>query len=214
MKLKSKKVLVASLASALCLGVVSPTTANAIQVEHKFDLNDILGSTGYNKYSKITGNYSQGVRFKLRSIRNPLHKDWWELRLVVRDGKLKLEGPTNIPNHLTIDDNYSIRVYDRQGILLAKYILDYRKPVSEEFENLKHYFNSYAPTYKYGYITIAGEKWNDTVSFYSKVTPGQTAIKQTSNNDYVKGYNKVNRFRVAFKITDEGLVETPFIWSW
>ena len=213
MKLKSKKILAASLASAVCFSIAGTTTANAIQIDYKFDITDSVNN-GTKQYTKLSGNYEQGVRFKVRSIANPLHKDWWQLKLVVKDGKLQLQGPTNIPSHLTIDDDYTIRVYDPSQNLKAVYKLDYRKKASEEFRKLVESFNKYAPTYKDCYIVIAGKTWRDTVKFYSKENPNQSAITSTSGNDFRNGYQNVSKNRTAFKITDRGLVESYLLWDW
>lgn len=160
------------------------------------------------QYTPINGNYTQGVRFKLRARLNSLYKDWWQMNLTTVNGQLKMVGPTNMPSNLTFDDQFIIHVFDANGYNKFIYRTDYRKNNMPQMNELVNGFNK-ANVGVGDYITIIGKDWNGTVRFDTR----KNAIIKTTNNNYSQGYTSINKYNYAFKVTNDGLKETPFYWS-
>lgn len=158
----------------------------------------------------IQNTYTQGVRFKLRARANSLYKAWWNVELTVSDeGQLIMTGPTNIPSNLTFDDEFIIHVFDR-NTRIAKliYRTQYQKQNAPQMDELMDAFNR-ANVGVGDYITIIGRGWDGTVRFASS----PNAIIQTTDNDYTNGYRSINKYDMAFRVTDEGLKEVPYCWA-
>ena len=157
--------------------------------------------------------WKQTVRFKLRAKWNTLYKAWWSINLVYRDGRLTLEGPTNIPGNLTFDDTFVLgyRNYDKDPLRQETKIITQFRPshncsAGDALRRAMDLFNR-AGIKRFDTIFMNGENWNDTLKF-SSVNP---KIIQNSNNNYSNGYITVDKFKTGFKVEDRGLVEQGII---
>lgn len=202
---KSKKKLLSLIAAIGITGgiLASPlnqVTANAVMFELKKD----------QLYVPIEGNYAHAIKFKLRGTQNVLYKAWWQLQLVVRDGKLKLEGPSNIPTNLTFDDTFFIRVVDTNGKLKYLYRTEWDTNSDDREQQLKEMMAGFdkANVGLGDKITITGQRWKSTVLFTKEFDP----LIQTSNNNYADGFENVNKYNVVFEVTNKGLKEVKEYW--
>ena len=150
--------------------------------------------------------WEQQIAFKLRAKWNSLYKAWWNIKLVcTKDGKLRLEGPTNIPGNLTFDDRF-IMGYRRANSLenhLSFVFGPSRYASAGDALNRAMILFNQAKVKIGDSIFVHGEDWNDTLRF-----PGyNSVIRKTSKNVYEYGYKNIDRYVVGFEATKYSLEE-------
>ena len=150
--------------------------------------------------------WEQQIAFKLRAKWNSLYKAWWNIKLVcTKDGKLRLEGPTNIPGNLTFDDRF-IMGYRRANSLenhLSFVFGPSRYASAGDALNRAMLLFNQAEVKIGDEIFVHGENWTDTFEWL----PMNSKIHQTSQNEYAYGYKNIDRYAVGFKATENGLDE-------
>ena len=192
----SKKVLSMVLCGFIVLGGSQVSLINAHA--QSYSTTSIQNST----------QWRQTIRFKLRAKWNTLYKAWWSIDLVYKNGHLTLEGPTNIPGNLTFDDTFVfVKLDERQkhNQTITKFRPSHNLSAGDALKRAIDLFNK-AGVHDTDYIFIYGEDWNDTFE-YSYVNH---VIKQTSNNDYSRGFHNVVRGLTGFKVSSNGLEEHRF----
>ena len=161
-----------------------------------------------NYYSKQAPlDWKVGLRFKLHSKNNPSKKDWWEITLACRDGKVKLEGRTDIPSDLTFDDKFTIGFEKQGNNARVSTPIVFRAcnsaSAGDALNRAMKIFND--ADIKVGdKIFMSGEKYQDSLRFTNT-----GYIKGITGNDYSKGYqkNRIDQFSAGFAVAKNGLYE-------
>ena len=168
--------------------------------------------------------WQEGIRFRLRRKNNASCKDWWEVNLVCRNGRVTLEGPTNIPDCFTFDDIFVIAVntYDTFGIAKVPFKLypsiggSAKEILKQEMEDFNNFdAEVYDDVFMHGINCSDSFALSNTNSytFYgnsSKISSNSSAIKRFSKNDYTRGYINRDRWYTGFEFRDGGLYEMVY----
>lgn len=142
----------------------------------------------------------------------------WSIELACnKDGYLVLRGNTKIPRYYTFDDTYRWG-YDDGGTPHTVSIFRglHNTNTAAVFQKAVNEFNN--AKIKEGQILFMyGENSNDSFRFENTVQPksgSQTPVSIVQHgitrNDYSKGYNNVDKFKIAFRVEEKGLREVNY----
>ncbi len=226
---KFKKAFSVALSTLFILGAVQQQSSVDVKAFYDPDVihkvNGVDGMNGEDKgFTKPEASqiqWQQGIRIKLRAIHNFFYKDWWEIKLVSRNGVLQLEGPTDIPGNLTFDDVYIIGFNDSTHSGRTRHI--FRTDLSQG--SASHVLKEQMKRFNDAQIRlgepifIQGLNWDDTLKFSSSTNAiyGVPHSYFGNYNDYSQGYKNRNRWDVGFIATRQGLKEAVFfhtIYPW
>ena len=154
---------------------------------------------------KVPSAWQQGVQIKLQRKGFPSSKTYWKIKLVYKNGHLRLEGPTNIPGCYTFDDTF-IMGYQKQGGSVQAPIIFRTCNNASAGNALKRAMDIFnrADIKDGDKIFMNGKKWQTTLKFTSNLL-----IKGITGNDYTKGYqpDRIDRNTAGFTVEPDGLYE-------
>ena len=149
--------------------------------------------------------WTLGVRFNLQTKIMGLFKDWWQINLVYKDGYLRFNGCTDIPEHLTFNDTFVVG-WEKAGT--NKIHREIFRPCTgadagNALGRMMDAFNR-ANIKSGDTIFMNGQKYDYTLRFANP----QLVINGVEVNNYARGYQSIDRNSAAFLVGQDGLYPT------
>ena len=150
--------------------------------------------------------WSEVVGFKTHTKGFCGFTDRWSLNLQLIDGKLKLNGRTDIPENITFHDTYTVGWRKRYA---TKYNTTVFRPcwqasAGSALRKVEQMVNN-ANLGVGDVIFIHGERYNDSVTFSNPDLIKQEKQSRLSYNNYFPLYKTLDQHHTAFYVTDDGL---------